>query len=244
MTLTPGGEVTATFDDYDTAIRAFWSGRDLQAQKQVESGKADAGTRGSVTAGKHLEAAQDLIANEFEPLVELGAVVRKTGKISVPGYFRQAKDWDIVVTYKDILVAAIECKSQAGSYGNNFNNRTEEAIGNAVDLRHAYKQGLVGSEQPWLGFFFVLESEPGSTQPVRGPGNPVYPLDPAFQRSSYTKRYQLLFERLVKEQHYDAACLISTEKGQGILDEPVDEVSTKHFSAAIAGRVEFIKKLA
>lgn len=54
--------MTASYEDYDAAIRAFWAGRDLQTQKQIESGKIDAGTRGSVTGGLHLSALQELIA--------------------------------------------------------------------------------------------------------------------------------------------------------------------------------------
>ena len=64
------------------------------------------------------------------------------------GHPLHAKNWDIVVTYNDILVAAIECKSQVGSFGSNFNNRTEEAIGNAVDLWRTYEAGLVGTIKP------------------------------------------------------------------------------------------------
>ncbi len=86
-----------------------------------------------------------MIANQFAPLVEVGAVIRRTGTIPLPGFYRRAKNWDIVVTFENTLVAAIECKSQVGSFGNNFNNRTEEAIGNAVDLWRAYEAGYVGS---------------------------------------------------------------------------------------------------
>src|SRR5690348_12300179 len=100
-----------TFEDYDAAVRAFWTGRDLQTQKQIESGKIDAGTRGSVTGGLHLTALQDLIAAQFAPLLPLGAEIRKDGVIPLPGYYRRAKNWDIVVTWRGALVAAIECKS-------------------------------------------------------------------------------------------------------------------------------------
>jgi type II restriction enzyme len=236
--------VTATFEDYDTAVRAFWAGRDLQAQKQIESGKIDAGTRGSVTGGMHLSALQDLIAGQFAPLIKLGAKVRKSGIIPLPGYYRRAKNWDIVVTYQDTLVAAIECKSQSGSFSKNFNNRTEEAIGTAVDLWRAYEAGLVGIVRPWLGFVFVFEHARDSTQIVRDQGVPVYRTDPAFDNSSYTNRYQLLFQRLVRERLYDATCLISTKKGEGIHDEPLAEVSTRNLTAAIAGRVAYIEGLA
>ena len=235
--------MTATYEDYNAAVRAFWTGRDLQTQKQVESGKLDAGTRGSVTGGGHMTALQDLIAGEFEPLKVLGAEVRQTGVIPLPGFYRRAKNWDIVVTYNDILVAAIECKSQVGSFGNNFNNRTEEAVGNAVDLWRAYESGLVGATRPWLGFVFVIEHVPGSTTSVRDQGKPLYPPDPAFDDSSYTRRYQLLFERLVRERLYDAACLISSAKGEGIFDEPLPEVSTRNLTAAIAGRIAYIQAL-
>jgi type II restriction enzyme len=235
--------VTATFEDYDTAVRAFWAGRDLQTQKQIDSGKIDAGTRGSVTGGQHLGPLQDVIAEQFEPLVELGAQVRRTGIIPLPGFYRRAKNWDIVVTFDKILVAAIECKSQVGSFGNNFNNRTEEAIGNAVDLWRGYEAGYMGKVRPFLGFVFVIEHAPKSTSIVRDQGTPVYRTDPVFDNSSYIDRYGILFDRLVRERLYDATCLVSTVQGEGIHDEPVPEVSTQNLTAAISGRVAYIRGL-
>jgi type II restriction enzyme len=186
---------------------------------------------------------QEVIASQFEELVQFGAVVRKTGIIPLPGYFRRAKEWDIVVTYRKTLVAAIECKSQVGSFGNNFNNRTEEAIGNAVDLWRAYEEGLVGDVRPWLGFVFVIEQAAGSVSPVRDRGAPVYPTDRTFENTSYTHRYATLFDRLVRERLYDAACLISTVRDEGIHDEPRPETSTLNLTAAIAGRVAYIRGL-
>lgn len=170
--------------------------------------------------------------------------MRERGIIPLPGFYRRAKNWDIVVTYGDVLVAAIECKSQVGSFGNNFNNRTEEAIGNAVDLWRAYEAGLLGTTRPWLGFVFVMEHAPESTTPVQDRGTPLYRTDTVFDDSSYTRRYQILFERLVRERLYDAACLISTAKGEGIHHEPQAEVSTRNLTAAIAGRVAYISELA
>ncbi|MGH3264148.1 MAG: PaeR7I family type II restriction endonuclease, partial [Trebonia sp.] len=123
------------------------------------------------------------------------------------------------------------------SFGNNFNNRTEEAIGNAVDLWRSYEAGLIGTVRPWLGFVFVIEQATGSTTLVRDQGTSTFRTDPVFDNSSYIDRYRLLFERLVRERLYDAACLISTERGGGIHAEPVPEVSTRNLTAAIAGRV-------
>lgn len=235
--------MTATFEGYDAAVRAFWAGRDLQTQKQIDSGKIDAGTRGSVTGGQHLGPLQDVIAEQFASLVELGAEVRRTGIIPLPGFYRRAKNWDIVVTFEKILVAAIECKSQVGSFGNNFNNRTEKAIGNAVDLWRGYEAGYVGTVRPWHGFVYVIEHAPKSTSIIRDQGIPVHRTDPVFDNSTYIDRYGILFDRLVRERLYDATCLVSTVKGEGIHDEPVPEVSTQNLTAAIAGRVAYIRGL-
>lgn len=232
-----------SFEDYDAAIRAFWAGRDLQTQKQIDSGKRDAGTRGSVTGGKHLEPLQEVIADQFAPLEQIGAVVRHSGVIPLPGYYRRAKNWDIIVTLDEMLVAAIECKSQVGSFGRNFNNRNEEAIGTAADFWRAYEQGYIGSIRPWVGFVFVAERSAESTNPNANVSKPTYPIDPAFTDTSFTDRYGILFRRLVHERLYDAACLISTEPGQGIHSEPVLELSTQNLTAAIAARVAYIQGL-
>ena len=97
---------------------------------QSECLPSDTGTRSAVTAGIHLAALEDIVVNEF---IAAGftteSVRRKTG-IELPGYYRPAKKWDIVVIEEGYLVAAIEFKSQVGpSFGNNLNNRIEEAPG-------------------------------------------------------------------------------------------------------------------
>lgn len=38
------------------AVEKFWQGRANQQQKQLDSGKIDAGTRGAVTGGTHMGA--------------------------------------------------------------------------------------------------------------------------------------------------------------------------------------------
>jgi hypothetical protein len=54
--------------------------------------------------------------------------------VELPGYYRPTKKWDFLVLIDGRLVAVVETKSQVGSFGNNFNNRTEEAVGSAADL--------------------------------------------------------------------------------------------------------------
>lgn len=68
--------------------------------------------------------------------------------LELPGYFRPNKKWDLLVVDKNELVIAIEFKSQVGpSFGNNFNNRTEEAMGTALDIWTAYREGVFGAQQ-------------------------------------------------------------------------------------------------
>jgi hypothetical protein len=66
----------------------------------------------------------------------------------------------------------MELKSQVGpSFGNDFNNRTEEALGNATDLWATYREGAFKpSDRPWLGYLMLLEETEGSTRPVRVSG--------------------------------------------------------------------------
>jgi len=72
--------------------------------------------------------------------------------VELPGYFRPTKKWDLLVVRDQMLIAAIELKSQVGpSFGNNFNNRTEEAMGSALDLWTAYREhAYLDSPQPFL----------------------------------------------------------------------------------------------
>lgn len=106
--------------------------RASQAAKQIEEGKVDAGTRGSVTGGKHLHSLAALIQQVF---ADAGMPIHKeSGNTLLPGYYRASKNWDTVVTYKSRLVAIIELKSQVGSFGNNQNNRIEEMIGQSLDI--------------------------------------------------------------------------------------------------------------
>jgi Restriction endonuclease XhoI len=64
--------------------------------------------------------------------------------LELPGYFRPTKKWDMLIVQGANLIAAVEFKSQRGpSFGNNLNNRSEEALGSAVDLWTAYREGAL-----------------------------------------------------------------------------------------------------
>lgn len=139
--------------------------------------------------------------------------------VELPGYFRPTKEWDIVVVVDGSLIAAIELKSQIGpSFGNNFNNRTEEALGTAMDIWTAYREGAFRtSPAPWLGYLLLLEDCPESRRPV-GVRVPHFPVFPEFIEASYAKRYELFCRKLVRERQYSSACLITSDRNQANLE--------------------------
>ena len=134
---------------------------------------------------------------------------------TIPGFFRPTKDWDIVLIHEGHLDAAIELKAQAGpSFGNNYNNRVEEALGNSEDLWTAYRERAFGvSPQPWLGYLFVLEDCARTRSPVRV-GEHHFPVFREFVDASYGKRYELLCKKLVLERKYSAACFMLSDRSR------------------------------
>ena len=141
------------------------------------------------------------------------ASIYTRNRLELPGYFRPTKRWDMLVVHEGHLIAALEFKSQRGpSFGNNFNNRTEEALGSAVDLWTAYREGAFGRKpRPWLGWVMLLEESSESTAPV-GVEEPHFPTFPEFHGSSYAKRYELLLRRLLLEKTYDSSCVASSDR--------------------------------
>ena len=161
--------------------------------------------------------------------------------MELPGYFRPEKKWDIIVVSKNELVAAIEFKSQVGpSFGNNYNNRTEEAIGSATDLWTAYREGAFKpSPRPWLGYLMLLEETAGSTRQVKN-AEPHFKVFPEFRNASYSKRYEILMTKMLRERLYDAACFIlsnAVDGKEGAYREPSSEVGVNNFMASLAGQV-------
>jgi hypothetical protein len=161
-------------------------------------------------------------------------------RITLPGFFRPTKEWDLLVVHDSDLIASIEFKSQVGpSFGNNFNNRTEEALGCATDLWTAYREGVFKeSVRPWLGFFMLLEEHPKSTCFV-GVEEPHFKVMSEFRDTSYAKRYEILIHKLIRERHYDAACFILSNKKKGIsgqYTEPASELGFDTFAASLTGK--------
>jgi len=232
--------------DYERQAReatmAFWGNREKARQKQIEAGTIDQGERAGVTAGKNMDGFITLIVDLVQQNGLGHAELHQTSAVvTLPGYFRPTKKWDLLVINEGRLVAAVELKSQVGpSFGNNFNNRTEEAIGTAHDFWTAYREGSLGNQpKPFLGWLMMVEDEPRSRSPVRD-RSPHFPVFPEFQGASYLKRYDLLCERLVKENLYTAAALLASPRSASTTGEFTrlsDLTSLKTFVTTLAGHI-------
>jgi len=223
------------------AVALFWGNRNTATKLQRKAGKLDQGTRGAVTAGKNMDGFALLMAELVEVNGLKGATVIHGGRlVTLPGFFRPTKQWDLLILNKGRLVAALEFKSQVGSFGNNFNNRTEEAIGTAHDLWTAYREGAFGEQpKPFVGWLMLLEDQAGSRTPVTD-NSPHFPLLPEFKGASYADRYNILCKKLVQEQLYTSACIMlspQSAKKTGAYGDMSDLTSLKTFVTTLAGHI-------
>ncbi|MCX7111098.1 MAG: PaeR7I family type II restriction endonuclease [Proteobacteria bacterium] len=224
------------------AVQAFWGNREAARQKQRESGKTDQGERAGVTSGKNMDGFISLVIDLIKANGLADAQIhQKRAVLTLPGFFRPTKLWDLLVIYKQVLIAAIELKSQVGpSFGNNFNNRAEEAIGTAHDFWTAYREEAFGKQpRPFVGWLILVEDAPESRSSVRD-ASPHYPVLDGFKGASYLKRYDLLCQKLVKEQLYTTAAVIASPRiaaETGEFSSLSGMTDLKTFVASLAGHV-------
>ena len=222
------------------AVEHYWRTRAAQKDKQKEVGQTDQGLRGAVTGGAQMDGFVDLFTELIlAARIPESCVYRRTD-VELPGFFRPTKEWDLLVVREKTLLLAIETKSQVGSFGNNFNNRTEEAMGSALDLWTAYREhAYLASPQPFLGYFFMLEDCPKSQSPVKV-SEPHFKVFPEFVGASYCRRYELFCRKLVLERHYTAAAFVTSKADQGIrgvFTTPADDLSLERFAKVLVGHL-------
>ena len=225
------------------AIRLFWENRATAAARQKELGREDRGERASVTSGKNMDGFLTLIQDLVRANGLTDAQIMSGRRLlTLPGFFRPTKLWDLLVINKEHLVAALEMKSQVGpSFGNNFNNRAEEAIGNAVDLWTAYREGAFGNgaTRPFIGWLMLVEDASGSRSPVHD-NSPHFPPFSEFRNTSYLDRYNILCGKLVRERLYTSATVMATPRdavGSGAYRDLSELSSLKTFVTSFAGHI-------
>lgn len=211
------------------AIRTFWNTKKNQL---IASG--DSTNRGAVVGGKQMDEFINLLKQiAMDAGVPADCVV--VDKNYLPGYFRSSKDWDmLVISPTGKLIAAIELKSQVGSYGNNFNNRTEEAIGSAVDLWTAFREGQFPNQAaPWIGWLMVVGRDTASQRIVRN-YEPHFPVRPEFNGATYIDRYRILCQKLILERHYTSTALVWTDN-EGNYGNVAEDISISSFLSSLFG---------
>jgi hypothetical protein len=216
------------------AVLHFWKTRGVQSTSGTNK---DQGNRGAVMGGMQMNGFIDLFVVISKDLGVPTDYIFTKGN-NLPGYFRPTKDWDfIIISPSNQLIAAIEFKSQVGSFGNNFNNRTEEALGSAVDLWTAFReQGFPQTQPPWVGYMILVERKDKSTTTVRLK-EPYFKVRPEFQNTSYLDRYVIFCQKLMQERHYSATSLIWTNDltDYGSLDE---DISIDSFILSFMGFIQ------
>jgi Restriction endonuclease XhoI len=226
-------------EEIQKAVESFWFARDAQLGQLVDGGAAG----GAARANRHLGGFGQLVMRLF---LDAGVPVSsiKTGRPTLPGYYRVAKQWDLVVVYGNYLLAAIEFKSQVGSVGKNYNNRFEEALGSATDVQAAQQEyQAFGELPPWLAYVFVLQ-EDDETEKRRGPIRTLFQHDPEFDGLSYNQRYQMMIKRFISHEIYHAGWFLTTKRtrdGAVTYLEPLATACAATLAEAIAGRVNVVR---
>lgn len=231
------------------AVKTFWHTRN--------GGK---GVLGGKTLHSFLKIIERVVRDNGLP----DAVVHTDRQSSqLPGFFRPHKCWDAVVINHGSLVAAIEFKSQVGSIGNNFNNRTEEVLGSGIDLASAIDEQAFGpAPDIFIGYIIVVESGK-STEATPRINMKYFPVMPGFLKNdskeereriytarkdgtlpkavgiSYMNRYDEMCKRLMLKKLYTAAALVKVPNDakshdEGAYDHVDARTSIETFMAKLA----------
>ncbi len=223
------------------AVRHFWLTRQRQSTRQGKTEDRDRGARGAVTGGKQMDGFIRLVRELLIAAKVPETCIAIDKRVELPGWFRAEKKWDLVIVHENQLLAAVEFKSQIGpSFGNNFNNRTEEALGSATDIWAAYREGAFKpSSRPFLGYLMLLEDCDRSRSPVKVI-EPHFEVFPEFKAASYRDRYAILIEKLLRDRVYDSACSLlsdSASSGTGDYVEPHPELTFAKFVTPLVAQV-------
>lgn len=227
------------------AVRHFWATRASQGRQQgATNGRRDRGSRTQATGGKQLDGFGVLVRELLREagIPESNIYQQGRADVTLPGFFRPTKQWDIVVVAGDCLLASIELKALCGpSFGNNYNNRIEEALGSSTDIWTAYREGIFDkSPQPFIGYVLLLEEADGSKREVRV-CEKHFDVPHEFRDASYATRCQLSLRKFVRERCYTAACLLLSDRktgAKGKYSEPADDLTFERFARSMSAHVK------
>lgn len=228
-------------EEVSDAVMHYWSTLSDQHDVQQKSENTARGRRAQVVGGAQMDGFAGLIE---DILVRNGVPrdsIRHDHDAVLPGYYRATKRWDIAVVIDDELLAVMELKSIASSFGNNLNNRIEEAVGNNTDLYEAYQEGLFEpSPTPWVGYMILMADTDKSQSPVRV-REPNFEVDDEFKDASYIDRAEQLCLRMVRQRLVDQASFLTAGKESGLngeYSEPNPELTFNRFLSSLVGHIK------
>lgn len=168
-------------------------------------------------------------------------LTRNNGSPTLPGFYERTTEWDFVVMRQNRLVAVIRVDSVPNPAAENEHQRTAEVVYAAHALQAAYRCGMFGelTNRPFVGWLMLVEDAPGSRSPV-AEQSPHFPLRPEFQNASYLQRYDLLCRKLMQENLYTAASIISspaTAARDGRFTEVSEMTGLKNFVTTFAAHI-------
>ncbi len=113
-------------------------------------------------------------------------------------------------------------------------------LGTAHDFWTAYREGGFGKQpRPFVGWLMMVEDAPKSRCAVRD-ASPHFPIFQEFKGASYLLRYDLLCQKLVKEQLYTTAAIITSPRSAsetGEFSELSSMTGLRTFVTSLAGHV-------
>ncbi|WP_309892827.1 PaeR7I family type II restriction endonuclease [Archangium sp.] len=193
------------------AVKAFWGNPVREFTEEFDQSDNKEIRRGKTMDGFcHL--IKEVIRRNGLPEAE---VLTGGTATTLPGYFRPAKRWDVVIYNGNRLIGAVEFKSMRGSFGKNINNRGEEALGSAIDLSYVFEYGTLKEQpKPFIGYIILAALTDESTRPQRDKKIRLG-VDEEFKDASYEKRYATMCTRLVKSGIYSATALLCCDRRRG-----------------------------
>lgn len=231
------------------AIKSFWTVRE----------------REGVRSGRTLDAFVDLLAWVVKNHGLSDAIVLTGRKAQLPGFFRPTKSWDVLIMDHGKLIAAIELKSIADSFGKNANNRNEEVLGSGIDIKEAFEENVFeGLTRLFTGYLILVEDCRDTSVSVQiqmkyframkefmltpETREEIYVKNekgefPAVNGISYMDRFDILCHRLMQKKLYMAASVIKSPRSaikNGEYGSVSRETSIKAFLASLASHVETI----
>jgi hypothetical protein len=183
-----------------SAVKMFWSSKKESGTRKLDDG--------------NMAGFIDLIADIVHANGLTNAdIIRKSKLAALPGHFCSTQSWDLLVMNKGKLIAAVKFDSQIGpSLGKNANNCCDQAISLAIDFQAVYRRWIFGEgTKPFVGYLVLLEDSQASRRPVKDI-TPNFPLVQEYRKASYAERYDILCKKLIMEQLYTTATVITSPR--------------------------------